>query len=88
MFRDGWLGDEGWCGYDRREHFVRGKTIKEIVRDLHVSRNGAPFKDWVLPASLERVRRKTAPGGDRQMVEILSAVLERFHVRWTHNRNG
>ena len=23
----------------RREHFVRGKTIKEIVRDLHVSRN-------------------------------------------------
>ena len=23
----------------RREHFVRGKTIKQIVRDLHVSRN-------------------------------------------------
>ena len=23
----------------RREHFVRGKTIKEIVRELHVSRN-------------------------------------------------
>ena len=23
----------------RREHLVRGKTIKEIVRDLHVSRN-------------------------------------------------
>jgi len=31
----------------------------------------------VLPAALERVRRKlrTTPGGDRQMVEILSAVL-------------
>ena len=23
----------------RREHFVRGKTIKQIVRELHVSRN-------------------------------------------------
>jgi DNA-binding transcriptional regulator LsrR (DeoR family) len=23
----------------RQEHFVRGKTIKEIARDLHLSRN-------------------------------------------------
>ena len=40
-------------------------------------RNGAPFKDWVLPAALERVRRKLAGSddGDRQMVAILSAVL-------------
>jgi hypothetical protein len=39
--------------------------------------NGAPFKDWLLPGALERVRRKLAkaPRGDRQMVEILSAVL-------------
>jgi hypothetical protein len=39
-------------------------------------RNGAPFKDWPLPASLERVRRKLRgfAGGDRQMVKILSAV--------------
>ncbi len=40
-------------------------------------RNGAPFKDWVLPAALDRVRRKLAGSadGDRQMVEILTAVL-------------
>jgi hypothetical protein len=40
-------------------------------------RNGAPFKDWILPASLERVRRKlaAAPDGGRQMVSILTAVL-------------
>jgi hypothetical protein len=25
----------------RREHFVRGKTIKEIVRDLHMAGHGA-----------------------------------------------
>jgi hypothetical protein len=24
----------------RREHFIKGKTIKEIARDLKVSRNG------------------------------------------------
>ena len=37
----------------------------------------APFKDWLLPAAIERVRRKlrTAPDGDRQMVDILGAVL-------------
>ena len=40
-------------------------------------RNGAPFKDWLLPANLERVRRRLrgSDDGDRQMVAILSAVL-------------
>ena len=40
-------------------------------------RNGAPFKDWVLPAAIERVRRKLAGAddGNRQMVDILNAVL-------------
>ena len=40
-------------------------------------RNGAPFKDWVLPAAMERVRRKlaSADDGNRQMVDILTAVL-------------
>ena len=33
--------------------------------------------DWVLPAALDRIRRKLAGSadGDRQMVEILTAVL-------------
>jgi hypothetical protein len=37
----------------------------------------APFKDWVLPAAMERVRRKLAGAadGNRQMVDILTAVL-------------
>ena len=40
-------------------------------------RNGAPFKDWILPTGLERVRRKlgSVPDGGRQMVDILTAVL-------------
>ena len=40
-------------------------------------RNGAPFKDWVLPGALGRVRQKlkAVPDGDRQMVRILAAAL-------------
>jgi len=40
-------------------------------------RNGAPFKDWVLPGALERVRKRLTQvdDGGRQMVEIFSAVV-------------
>jgi transposase len=64
--------------------FGRGETIYDpwhyvpvLVRKPGALRNGAPFKDWVLPGALERVRRKLAGSddGDRQMVAILAAVL-------------
>ncbi|GGF51672.1 transposase [Aliidongia dinghuensis] len=64
--------------------FGRDQTIYDpwhyvpvLARKPGALRNGAPFKDWVLPASLARVRRKLAAvdDGDRQMVEILTAVL-------------
>jgi transposase len=51
--------------------------VPVLARKPGALRNGAPFKDWVLPASLERVRRKLAGSddGDRQMVDILTTVL-------------
>jgi hypothetical protein len=51
--------------------------VPVLARKPGALRNGAPFKDWVLPAALERVRRKlaSADDGDRQMVTILTAVL-------------
>jgi transposase len=64
--------------------FGRGETIYDpwhyvpvLARKPGALRNGAPFKDWVLPAALEKVRRKLAEAddGDRQMVAILAAVL-------------
>ena len=64
--------------------YGRGETVYDpwhyvpvLARKPGALRNGAPFKDWVLPAALERVRRKLAGSddGDRQMVSILSAVL-------------
>ena len=56
---------------------IPGTTCPVLARKPGALRNGAPFKHWVLPAALERVRRKlrAAPDGDRQMVEILGAVL-------------
>ena len=64
--------------------FGRGETIYDpwhyvpvLARKPGALRNGAPFKDWLLPASLERVRRKLkgSDDGDRQMVKVLAAVL-------------
>src|SRR5271155_3325227 len=64
--------------------FDRGDTVYDpwhyvpvLARKPGALRNGAPFKDWVLPASMERVRRKLAGAddGNRQMVDILTAVL-------------
>ena len=64
--------------------FGRGQTVYDpwhyvpvLARKPGALRNGAPFRDWVLPAALDRVRRKLAGSadGDRQMVEILTAVL-------------
>jgi len=64
--------------------FGRDQTVYDpwhyvpvLARKPGALRNGAPFKDWVLPASLERVRRKLAGSsdGDRQMVDILTMVL-------------
>src|SRR5246127_4035388 len=64
--------------------FGRGETVYDpwhyvpvLARKPGALRNGAPFKDWVLPAAMERVRRKLAGAddGNRQMVNILTAVL-------------
>jgi hypothetical protein len=63
--------------------FGRGKTVYDpwhyvpaLARKPGALRNGAPFKDWLLPTHMERVRRKLqgSHDGDRQMVKVLSAV--------------
>jgi len=69
---------------EHRRSFGRGETIYDpwhyvpvLARKPGALRNGAPFKDWVLPAAMERIRRKLAGAddGNRQMVNILSAVI-------------
>jgi transposase len=69
---------------EHRRRFGRGGMVFDpwhyvpvLARKPGALRNGAPFKDWLLPASLERMRRKLqgSDDGDRQMVKVLSAVL-------------
>ena len=52
------------------------RYVAVLVRKPGALRNGAPFKDLVLPAAMERVRRKLADPDDcnRQMVDSLNAV--------------
>jgi hypothetical protein len=78
------LRQDGRIVGSHRRAFGRGETVYDpwhyvpvLARKPGALRNGAPFKDWVLPAAIERVRRKlrAARDGDRQMVEILGAVL-------------
>src|SRR6476619_4626977 len=78
------IRQDGAVVAEHRRCFARGQTIYDpwhyvpvLARKPGALRNGAPFKHWVLPAAMERVRRKLAGAedGDRQMVGILSAVL-------------
>jgi transposase len=78
------IHQDGRVVAEHARHHGRGETIYDpwhyvpvLARKPGALRNGAPFKDWVLPAALERVRRKLAGSddGDRQMVAILATVL-------------
>ena len=78
------IRQDGCVVAEHRRSYGRGETIYNpwhyvpvLARKPGALRNGAPFRDWVLPAALERVRRKLAGSddGDRQMVTILAAVL-------------
>ena len=63
--------------------FERGRTlynpwhyVAALERKPGALRNGAPFKDWNLPASMTRLRERLArhPDGDRQFIDILLMV--------------
>jgi transposase len=78
------IRQDGRIVAEHRRSFARGATVYDpwhyvpvLARKPGALRNGAPFKDWVLPAAMERVRRKLAGAddGNRQMVDILTAVL-------------
>jgi len=51
-----------------------------LIRGREPGRHGAPFRDWVLPSALEKVRRKLqgADDGDHQMVDIRNGARGRF----------
>ena len=69
--------------------FGRGQTIYDpwhyvpvLTRKPGALRNGAPFKDWVLPAAMERIRRKLARDRRRQPTD------GRYPHRGDHRRSA
>ena len=77
------LRQAGLPAGDHPRCFGRDQTVFDLwhyfpvlVRKPGALRNGAPFMDWLLPAGLERIRRKLAGSadGDRQMMSILTYV--------------
>ena len=71
------VGDHGRCFGRDQTIFDPWHYVPVLARKPGALRNGAPFKNWVLPAGLDRIRRKLAGSadGDRQRVAILAAVL-------------
>src|SRR6202451_2703642 len=78
------IRQDGRIVAEHPRRYGRGVTVYDpwhyvpvLARKPGALRNGAPFKDWVLPTALERVRRKLtgSDDGDRQMVKFLAAVL-------------
>jgi hypothetical protein len=79
------IRQDGLIVGDHARVFGRGHTVYDpwhyvpvLARKPGALRNGAPFKDWVLPSALAAIRRKLkgSDDGDRQMVQILSCVRE------------
>ncbi len=79
------IRQDGAIVAEHRRVFGREATIYDpwhyvpvLARKPGALRNGAPFKDWLLPAAMEKIRRKLtgSADGDRQMVKILAAVLD------------
>jgi transposase len=71
------VGEHARCFGRDQAVFDPWHYVPVLARKPGALRNGAPFKDWLLPAGLERIRRKLAgtADGDRQMVSVLAAVL-------------
>jgi hypothetical protein len=78
------IRQDGEVVAEHRRSFRRGQTVYDpwhyvpvLARKPGALRNGAPFKNWLLRGAIERIRRKLAAvdDGDRQMVDILGAVL-------------
>ena len=79
------IRQDGIVVAEHLRHFGREDTIYDpwhyvpvLAKKPGALRNGAPFKDWVLPSAMEKIRRKLvgSADGDRQMVKILAAVLD------------
>ena len=71
------MGEHARCYGRNHTVYDPWHYVPVLARKPGALRNGAPFKNWVLPGALERARRRLGSTDDagRQMVDILSAVI-------------
>ena len=77
MVADGQVvGEHPRCFERERTRFDPWHYVPALATKPGALRNGAPFRDWPLPAAIREVRDRLLrkPGGDRQFVTILSAI--------------
>ena len=76
---DGKIVGEHVRSFERdRTFFDPWHYVAALEKKPGALRNGAPFKDWALPPALQEMRDRLCArvGGDRQFVNILSAIAE------------
>ena len=78
------IRQDGHVVADHARRFGRGQSAYDpwhylpvLAKKPGALRNGAPFKGWALPEAIAAMQQQLvkAKDGDRQMVDILSAVL-------------
>ncbi len=76
---DGKIVGEHVRSFERdRTFFDPWHYLAVLERKPGALRNGAPFKDWALPPTLQEMRHPLCAkaGGDRQFVTILATIAE------------
>jgi transposase len=77
MVADGQVVGEHRRSFEReRTFFDPWHYLPALATKPGALRNGAPFKDWPLPAPIRELRDRllAKPGGDRQFVTVLNAI--------------
>jgi transposase len=77
MVADGQVVGEHARSFEReRTFFDPWHYVPALATKPGALRNGAPFKDWPLPAPILELRERLLkkPGGDRQFVNVLNAI--------------
>jgi transposase len=77
MVADGQVVGEHRRSFEReRTFFDPWHYVPALATKPGALRNGAPFKDWPLPAAILELRDRVLkkPGGDRQFVTVLNAI--------------
>ena len=81
------IRQDGRIVAEHKRAFGRGHTLYDpwhyvpvLARKPGALRNGAPFKDWVLPAALDRIRRKLAGSDDADPGSLFEMGIHRWDL--------